>query len=299
MSPSWSSAKPPHGSSIASGPVLSPPLALRWSIVMQRKSSLKTSIALMTAVGQLLMRELRPPPGSDQKRESRCRPPRSGCGRRPSRKTACLPPPCCAGGPRPRFANSVSFYGPTRLRREGARICLAGHRTDRSPGPDDHPGHRRAARRHQPLGRHREQDGRPRRHRPDDGGGGGGLPRGRAGHGADTRPGRLRGPSGGAHALGRRWRGPSGALPSRHGAPGRNAGRQPAAHRRRQGLRTRHLRHEGRCVDRAVGDPAPLPMRGSRHRFRSASRWCPTRRSALPLRNPASSRRRSRRNTCW
>jgi len=41
----------------------SPPVALRWSIVMQRKSFLKTSIALMTAFGQPAIREFKPPPG--------------------------------------------------------------------------------------------------------------------------------------------------------------------------------------------------------------------------------------------
>jgi hypothetical protein len=38
-------------------------LALRWSIVMQRKSCVNSFIALITAVGQLLMREFKPPPG--------------------------------------------------------------------------------------------------------------------------------------------------------------------------------------------------------------------------------------------
>ncbi|MBV8120197.1 MAG: hypothetical protein JO081_09710 [Alphaproteobacteria bacterium] len=52
-----------QGSSTGSGPLDSPPFALRWSIVMQRKSFLKCSIALNTAVGQLLTREFRPPPG--------------------------------------------------------------------------------------------------------------------------------------------------------------------------------------------------------------------------------------------
>src|SRR4051794_17745232 len=68
--PSWSSAKALHGSSTASGPVDSPPLALRWSIVMQRKSVLNASIALNTAVGHLLMREFSPPRGVDQQRET-------------------------------------------------------------------------------------------------------------------------------------------------------------------------------------------------------------------------------------
>jgi hypothetical protein len=40
-----------HGLSTGTGPVDSPPLALRWSIVMQRKSFLN-AIALKTAVGQ-------------------------------------------------------------------------------------------------------------------------------------------------------------------------------------------------------------------------------------------------------
>jgi len=63
ISPSWSSAKAPHGSCAGIGPLESPPLALRWSIVMQRKSFLNSSIALITAVGQLLTREFSPPPG--------------------------------------------------------------------------------------------------------------------------------------------------------------------------------------------------------------------------------------------
>ena len=63
ISPSWSSAKASQAFSIGTGPADSPPLALRWSIVMQRKSFLNSSIALMTAVGQLLTREFRPPPG--------------------------------------------------------------------------------------------------------------------------------------------------------------------------------------------------------------------------------------------
>src|ERR1700737_1469392 len=63
LSPSWSPAKAPHGSSTGIGPLDSPPLALRWSIVMQRKSFLNASMALNTAVGQLLTREFSPPPG--------------------------------------------------------------------------------------------------------------------------------------------------------------------------------------------------------------------------------------------
>jgi len=50
----------------------SPPLALRWSIVMQRMSFLNASIALMTAVGQLLTREFNPP-GGNQEREAAAR----------------------------------------------------------------------------------------------------------------------------------------------------------------------------------------------------------------------------------
>ena len=48
------------GSLIGIGPLDSPPLALRWSIVMQWKSLLNSSMALITAVGQLLMREFNP-----------------------------------------------------------------------------------------------------------------------------------------------------------------------------------------------------------------------------------------------
>ena len=38
------------------GPVDSPPLALRWSIVMTRKSFLNSSIALIAAVGHMATR---------------------------------------------------------------------------------------------------------------------------------------------------------------------------------------------------------------------------------------------------
>jgi hypothetical protein len=51
------------------GPLDSPPLALRWSIVMQRKSGVNASIALITAVGQVLTREFKPP-GGDQQRKA-------------------------------------------------------------------------------------------------------------------------------------------------------------------------------------------------------------------------------------
>src|SRR5580700_9724750 len=51
ISPSWSSANTSHGLSTGTGPVDSPPLALRWSIVMQRKSFFNASIAF----GQLLV----------------------------------------------------------------------------------------------------------------------------------------------------------------------------------------------------------------------------------------------------
>ena len=60
------------GWSTGTGPVDSPPLALRWSIVMQRKSSLNSSMALITAVGQLLTREFKPHRG-DQQREAGAR----------------------------------------------------------------------------------------------------------------------------------------------------------------------------------------------------------------------------------
>src|SRR5438132_13865063 len=52
-----------HGLSTGTGPVDSPPLALPWSVVMQRQSLVNSSIALITAVGQLLTREFKPPPG--------------------------------------------------------------------------------------------------------------------------------------------------------------------------------------------------------------------------------------------
>lgn len=63
ISPSWSSAKASQAFSVGTGPVDSPPLALRWSIVMQRKSFLNSSIALIAAVGHMATRELSPPPG--------------------------------------------------------------------------------------------------------------------------------------------------------------------------------------------------------------------------------------------
>ena len=63
IKPIWSSAKAPHGSWAGIGPLLSPPLALRWSIVITRKSLLNASGALNTAVVQLLIREFKPPPG--------------------------------------------------------------------------------------------------------------------------------------------------------------------------------------------------------------------------------------------
>src|SRR4051794_7341470 len=63
ISPSWSSANAPHGSSTRTGPLDSPPLALRWSMVMQRKSPENNAIASNTAFGQFAARELSPPPG--------------------------------------------------------------------------------------------------------------------------------------------------------------------------------------------------------------------------------------------
>ena len=61
--PSWSSANASQGSSTGTGPVDSPPLALRWSMVMTRKSFLNSSGMLITAFGQTAMREFKPPPG--------------------------------------------------------------------------------------------------------------------------------------------------------------------------------------------------------------------------------------------
>ena len=63
INPSWSSAKAPQGSSTWTGPVECPLGALRWSMVMQRKSSLNSSMALNTAVGQPVKTEFKPPPG--------------------------------------------------------------------------------------------------------------------------------------------------------------------------------------------------------------------------------------------
>jgi hypothetical protein len=45
------------------GPVDSPPVALRWSMVMMRKSFLNSSGMLITAFAQTAMREFKPPPG--------------------------------------------------------------------------------------------------------------------------------------------------------------------------------------------------------------------------------------------
>jgi len=56
-------AKAFQGSVAGIGPADSPPLAFLWSMVMQRNSSLKISIALKTEVGQLAIREFNPPPG--------------------------------------------------------------------------------------------------------------------------------------------------------------------------------------------------------------------------------------------
>ena len=70
ISPSWSSAKAPHGSSTGIGPVDSPSLALRWSIVMQRKSFLNSSGALNTAVGHFADARVQAAAGGDQQREA-------------------------------------------------------------------------------------------------------------------------------------------------------------------------------------------------------------------------------------
>ena len=63
ITPSWSSANAPHGSSTGTGPVDLPLVALRWSMEITRKSFLSSSGMLITAFGQLRMRELSPPPG--------------------------------------------------------------------------------------------------------------------------------------------------------------------------------------------------------------------------------------------
>src|SRR6516225_6939675 len=60
ITPSWSSAKASQGLSTGTGPPL---VALRWSMVITRKSFLNSSMMLITAVGQMLMREFKPPPG--------------------------------------------------------------------------------------------------------------------------------------------------------------------------------------------------------------------------------------------
>src|ERR1700738_3200519 len=51
--PSWSLANAPQGSSTSTGPVDSPPVALRWSMVMTWKSFLNSSGMLITAFGQM------------------------------------------------------------------------------------------------------------------------------------------------------------------------------------------------------------------------------------------------------
>ena len=47
----------------STGPVDSPPVALRWSMVMMRKSFLNSSGMLITARAHTAMQEFRPPPG--------------------------------------------------------------------------------------------------------------------------------------------------------------------------------------------------------------------------------------------
>ena len=64
ITPSWSPAKALHGSSTGTGPVDSPLVALRWSMVITRKSFLNSSMMLITAFGQFAMREFKPPPGA-------------------------------------------------------------------------------------------------------------------------------------------------------------------------------------------------------------------------------------------
>src|SRR5258708_38912429 len=66
ISPSWSSANASHGLSSGTGPVDSPPLALRWSVVMQRKSFLNASIALKTALALIAQFEAQCVLGDDR-----------------------------------------------------------------------------------------------------------------------------------------------------------------------------------------------------------------------------------------
>jgi hypothetical protein len=63
ITPNWSSANAPQGSSAGTGPVDSPPVALRWSMVMMRKSFLNSWGILITARAHTAMQEFKPPPG--------------------------------------------------------------------------------------------------------------------------------------------------------------------------------------------------------------------------------------------
>ena len=71
INPSWSSAKAPHGSLIWTGPLDSPPLALRWSIVMQRKSFLNFLHCVEHLPRPVADQGVQSPAGDDQKRETR------------------------------------------------------------------------------------------------------------------------------------------------------------------------------------------------------------------------------------
>ena len=64
ITPSWSSAKASQGSSTGTGPVDSPAVAFRWSMVITRKSFLNSSEDVdHRARPQRAWREFRPPPG--------------------------------------------------------------------------------------------------------------------------------------------------------------------------------------------------------------------------------------------
>ena len=70
INPSWSSANAPHGSSTWTGPLDSPPFALRWSMVMQRKSFLNSSYRVEDLAGPFVDDGVQAPAGGHQKRES-------------------------------------------------------------------------------------------------------------------------------------------------------------------------------------------------------------------------------------
>ena len=71
ITPSWSSANAPQGSSTGTGPVDSPPVALRWSMVITRKSFLNSSGMLITALGQTRDARVQAAAGRRQQRKAR------------------------------------------------------------------------------------------------------------------------------------------------------------------------------------------------------------------------------------